>query len=75
MDIEFTAVVNKVQTLTDGGIRVTLDLPENAIMQMAQLAECKGWGAALNVVCTPEEKERSAEENERTTDKSRKIHI
>jgi hypothetical protein len=49
--ITFSAEVNKVQTLADGGIRVTFDLPESEIMQMAQLAECKRWGAVLTVEC------------------------
>jgi hypothetical protein len=48
--IEFHAEVQKVQTLVDGGIRVTLDLPEQAIPQMAQLAECHRQGKVLNVV-------------------------
>ena len=52
--IEFQAAVYKVQTLaTDNGVRVTLDLPETAIMQMAMLAECQRAGVALDVVCTP----------------------
>ena len=38
--IEFCASVTKVQTLADNGIRLTLDLPEDAIMQMAELAAC-----------------------------------
>ena len=46
--VEFVASVYKVQTLaTDCGVRVTLDLPETAIMQMAQLAECKRAGVVL----------------------------
>lgn len=53
--IQFTASVAKVQSLADGGIRLTLDLPEDAIMQAAQLMECKRWGAALNVTATPTE--------------------
>jgi hypothetical protein len=52
--IEFTAVVYKVQTLVDCGVRVTLDLPETAIMQMAELAECKRAGVALRVTANPE---------------------
>jgi hypothetical protein len=39
--IQFQAVVYKVQTLIDGGIRLTLDLPESAIPQAAMLMECK----------------------------------
>jgi len=46
--IRFSAIVYKVQTLaTDMGIRVTLDLPEDAIPQMAMLAECKRQGIPL----------------------------
>ena len=39
--IEFIAAVYKVQTLIDGGLRLTLDLPETAIPQAAMLMECK----------------------------------
>jgi hypothetical protein len=49
--IIFHATVYKVQTLTDGGVRVALDLPETAIMQMAQLAECQRFGVVLDVTC------------------------
>ena len=52
--IEFNAQVYKVQTLaTDGGIRVTLDLPETAIMQMAMLAECQRAGVYLQLTAQP----------------------
>ena len=47
--IKFAAAVAKVQSLADGGLRLTLDLPEDAIMQAAQLMECKRWGAMLEV--------------------------
>jgi hypothetical protein len=36
--------------LTDRGVRVTLDLPEDAIPQMAMLAECQRQGVALEFV-------------------------
>lgn len=39
--ISFDAVVNKVQTLVDGGLRVSFDLPETAIAAAAWLMECK----------------------------------
>ena len=45
--IRFDAIVYKVQTLADGGVRVTLDLPETAIPQMAMLAETKREGVPL----------------------------
>lgn len=47
--ISFPATVEKVQTLVDGGIRVTLDLPEDAISQAAALMACKKDGIALTV--------------------------
>lgn len=52
-EITFVAEVYKLQTLVDNGVRVTLDLPETCIMQMAQLAECKRAGVVLNIVATP----------------------
>ena len=45
--ISFVASVYKVQTLVDGSVRVTLDLPETAIPQMAMLAECQRAGIVL----------------------------
>ena len=52
MSIKFIAEVNKVQTLADSGIRVTLDLPENSIEQMAMLAACKQDGVVLDIEAT-----------------------
>ena len=51
--ITFQATVAKVQTLADGGLRVTLDLPESAIMAAAELMACKREEAVLKVVCEP----------------------
>jgi hypothetical protein len=51
--ITFPATVYKVQTLVDGGVRVTLDLPEDAIMQAAELMECKRAGVVLKIEATP----------------------
>ena len=51
--IECDAVVYKVSTLADHGIRISLDLPETATMQMAMFAECQRMGVILSVVCTP----------------------
>ena len=49
-EIRFTAAVYKLQTLVDGGIRLTLDMDENAIPQMAMLAEAKRSGIPLEFV-------------------------
>lgn len=45
--IRFEAIVAKAQTLADGGIRITLDLSEDAIPQMAMLIEAKREGVPL----------------------------
>ena len=45
--IRFDAIVYKVQTLSDGGIRLTLDMSEQCIPQMAMLAETKRDGVPL----------------------------
>lgn len=47
--IRFPAIVASVKTLVDGGIRITLDLPEDAIAQAAQLMACKREGIALKL--------------------------
>ena len=47
--VEFPAAVYKVQTLADGGIRVTLDLPETEIDALARLAICQRDGVYLKV--------------------------
>ena len=47
--IIFDAIVARVQTLADGGIRITLDLPETAIAQAAALMECKRQEVPLRV--------------------------
>jgi len=50
--IEFEAVVWKIQTLVDGGLRITLDLPETAIAEAAALMECKRQEAPLKIKAT-----------------------
>ena len=47
--LSFPAQVYKVQTLTDGGLRVTLDLPEDAIPQGAMLMEIRRQGIPIVV--------------------------
>lgn len=49
--IRFVVVVQKVQTLADGGLRFTFDAPEDAILPAAQLMACKREGVVLEVVC------------------------
>jgi hypothetical protein len=51
--IAFPAQIIKVQTLADGGLRVTLDLPETVILEAAKLMECKRQGVAGQVTFEP----------------------
>ena len=51
--IRFTAQVVKVQTTVDGGIRLTLDMPETAVAVAAQLMQVKQAGALLEVAAVP----------------------
>lgn len=46
----FLAEVNKVQTLVDQGLRITLDLPETEIAAAAKLMECKRAGVVIRVM-------------------------
>ena len=51
MDIsqKFNAAVARVTTLADGGLRVTLDLPESQILAAAWLMECKRQEVPLEI--------------------------
>lgn len=55
--IKFPAIVFKVQTLVDGGLRITLDLPENEIGKAAMLMECKRQGIPLIFSAAADEQE------------------
>ena len=57
--ISFPAQVYKVQTLADGGVRVTLDLPETTIPEMAMLAECQRFGVMLRVNAEPQDNKQN----------------
>jgi hypothetical protein len=72
--ITFYAEVIRISTMESGAIRVVFDLPENAIMQAAQLMECKRQGAVMDVVADPRAEIIDDEQTEKT-EKSRKIHI
>jgi hypothetical protein len=47
--LTFDAAIAKVQTLVDNGLRVTLDLPEQAIDAAAVLMAIKRQGLAIKV--------------------------
>lgn len=61
--ILFVAQIARIQTMTDGSLRVTLDLPESAIMPVAQLMECKRAGAILEVTAEPRIEQKSEQNN------------
>ena len=48
-EIEFRALVAKVQTLVDGGVRLTLDMEESGVKIMADLARCQQNGIILQI--------------------------
>lgn len=50
--IEFPFTVAKVQTLADGAPRITIDLPEQCIREMAMLAQAKLDGIYLKATVT-----------------------
>lgn len=49
-EFTFHAAVYKVQTLVDGGIRITLDMPETEIATAAIFMECQRLGIPLLMV-------------------------
>ena len=63
-DTTFWAIVGKVQTMADGGIRLYLDLPEDAIVQAAEMMAYKREGVVLDVTCRPKD-ENERDEPER----------
>lgn len=69
--IRFRATVYKVQTLIDGGLRVTLDLPETAIRESAALMECKRGGAVLEMAAIPLQEKRRGREKSKESETAR----
>ena len=65
--IEFDAIVQKVQTLVDFGIRVTFDLPDNAIIAAAQLMTIKRENGILHVSAKADIQPKTEERLERAT--------
>lgn len=51
--VKFWALIAKVQTMADGGLRIYLDLPENAVESAAVLMQYKRIGVVADVVMTP----------------------
>lgn len=53
--------VNKIYTLVDGGIRVTIDLPESDTEVAFLFMECKRWGIVGKLIFEPLEQEDKQE--------------
>jgi hypothetical protein len=53
--IKCIGVVYKVQSLAGNGIRVSIDLPDSAVMQAAMFMECQRMQVVLDVQCTPQD--------------------
>ena len=51
--------------MADGGIRVYLDLPEDAILAAAELMTCKRAGVVLDVVCTKKDDDEPDADDDR----------
>lgn len=66
--ITVTAEVNKIQTLADGGLRWTFDLPETAVLESAHLMEIRRNGVAVQMTLVPAG-------DGKQHDNARKIHI
>ncbi|RPJ29460.1 MAG: hypothetical protein EHM33_01020 [Chloroflexi bacterium] len=69
--ITFPAEIIKVQTMQDGAIRITLDLPADKVATAAKLMEAKQRGCVLEVAAVAIDKQIKSE----TTGNGRKIHI
>ena len=62
--VTFPAVVQKVQTLADGGLRVTFDLPEAAILAAAELMAVRQAGCTVDVTVVPNMKNKQDHNSE-----------
>ena len=71
-ETQFWGAVQRITTLADGGIRVTFDMGEDAIVQAAELMTYKREGVVLDVTCTPRVEEENEPDKQRT---DRKLHI
>ena len=68
--IQFPAEIIKVQTMVDGAIRLTLDLPAGELGAAIKLMEAKQRGAVIEVAAVAVKVI-----NDDGTDESAKIHI
>lgn len=55
--VQVIGQVYKVQTLVDGGVRLTLDLPESAVKIMGELARFQVESMAVKITIKPAERQ------------------
>jgi hypothetical protein len=65
--IQFDATIAKVQTLVDYGLRITLDLPDSAIIAAAQLMTVKRENGILHIIAQADIQPKTEEKLERAT--------
>ena len=61
-EIVFVCEVSQVRTLADGGLRLVLDLPEDAIDVATWMMERRTWGDVVKVHATLPSKSRKSDE-------------
>ena len=71
----FLGTVEKVQTMADGAIRVTLDLPADSEAAAAVLMSYRRLQIAGSFTVEPGEEEEKGRNGEQPAGKSTKIHI
>ena len=65
--IRFQAQIYKVQTLVDGGLRLTLDLGEQDLKAAVDMMECKKRGALVEFAAVPVKQEGNRENGKIST--------
>lgn len=64
--IRFSAQVSKVTTLVDGGIRITLDLPETDIETATKMMQVRQGGGVLEIAAVPVNKAKNGRKSRKT---------
>ena len=57
--VKFWAIIAKIQTMADGGLRVYLDLPEDATEAASILMEYKRFGIVADITVRPKQNDES----------------
>jgi len=69
--VTFRAQVARCQTLADGGLRVTLDLPEDAVEAVACLMAFKRFGVVGVVTYEPQSEDERPGDHENPRESTR----